>query len=222
MAGSCEEKPMWRTLPSALRRAQIVEQAAAYDRVGVLGIVHAVEEAEVRVFEAERLRLPLKGAADGVQIARPAVGCAIVEGAEVHLHQRVPPAAPEGGSHGLDGGALGGGEVYVVDAGLQRRFHDFDGVLAGLVQRTGAQTDDADLFAAVRQISCIACDPLPENGRVEQSPRRRTRAARGAGIVSVCKNYNTFITNMQPFTARRRVFLHCRGDRPGASCADSA
>ena len=134
-----------------LETAQIVEQAAAYDRIGILGIVHAVEKAEVRVFEAERLRFPLKGAADGVQIARPAIGFAIVERAEVHLHHRVPSAAPEGGSHGLDGGALGGGEVYVVDAGLQRRFHHFDGVLAGFVQRTGSQAKDADLFAAVGQ-----------------------------------------------------------------------
>ena len=112
-----------------------------------------MEEAKVRVFEAEGLRLPREGAADGVQIARPAVGGAIVEGAEVHLQQRVAPAAFEGGGHRLDGGALGGGEVYAVDPGVQRRFHDLDRSLARLVQGAGAQTDDADLFAAMRQNS---------------------------------------------------------------------
>ena len=69
---------------------------------------------------------------------------------------RLTPARIEGIAAALEELAqladpLGGGEVYVVDAGLQRRFHHFDGVLAGLVQRTGSQAKDADLFAAVGQ-----------------------------------------------------------------------
>ena len=51
----------------------------------------------------------------------------------------------------IDGGALGGGEVYVVDAGVQRRFHHPDRVLPRLVQGAGAQADDTDRFAAMRQ-----------------------------------------------------------------------
>ena len=51
MAGSCVERPMWRTLPSALRARRQVQQAAAHNRLGVLRLVHAVEEAKVRVFE---------------------------------------------------------------------------------------------------------------------------------------------------------------------------
>ena len=98
-------------LALGLEVAQVIQQAAAHDRLGVFRLVHAVEEAKVRVFETEGLRLPREGAADGVQIARPCVGGAIVEGAEVHLQQRVAPAAFEGGGHRLDGGALGGGEV---------------------------------------------------------------------------------------------------------------
>ena len=143
-----------------LEGAQIGKQAAVKHGFQIVRIVHAVQKAHVRIRKAKRLRLPFKGAANGLKIPRPAVGSIFIERAEVYLQKRVFAPSAQRVRYGLKRSALGGGKVKIVHTALERRLHHGHGVLTRLVQRAGTHADDADFLAAVRQNSVLHAFPF--------------------------------------------------------------
>ena len=134
-----------------LEALHVVPEAAAQDLVKVLRVVHAVDEAEVRIIHLEGTEIPGDLLLDLAKVACPAVLAGFVDGAEVHLSEDLVTPPGEGFSVGEQWCFNGRGQVKVVDAVLDCGVQHGDHLVLRAGKAPGAEADDADFFAAVGQ-----------------------------------------------------------------------
>ena len=146
-----------------LLRLNVVQHAGAEQFVQIRVLVHAVEEAEVRVVGAEGRELPFKGPADQGQVPGPAVlAFFIVHRPEMQLKEHPVPLPGDAPAKRRVHIACPGAQVKKVDAPVDGGAdHLLDLRVRCLLDAAHSQPQRAEffLFASVGKLSVFHSDP---------------------------------------------------------------